>query len=357
MSTVVDDAANGSGTAAVVAEPVVTVLDAPAPEAAPAIDPTDRRALVKQAFVAQTNRGKHAVNQPRVDGKFAGPPQLPAQQAQPVVPVGPTRPAMPKAYKLEHQKHWDAIPQEFAAAVHQRELDAEKGIVPLKQRAQEADELLSEFKPYEMLLKAEGSTPKQAIGSLLQTAALFRTGTPVQKAQSVAGIIRQFGIPLELLQQALSGQTPPQPAIDPQYSRLAQTVEQLQQQQLQQEERRSIAAIQEFASHPEHVHFDVVQERMLALLSSPHVLGVDVSTMTDQQKLKVAYDTAIRLDPALSAQAVASQQAQEQTVAQVQKANNAAVQVKGAPASGPAAATDPTDRRATIKNAMARANR
>jgi hypothetical protein len=88
-------------------------------------------------------------------------------------------------------------PAELQQAFAQRDADYEKGITSYKQRDAEARAITEQFAPYEWILRNEGSTPAQAIGPLLQTAALLRTGTPQQKSQAVAQMIQQFQIPLD----------------------------------------------------------------------------------------------------------------------------------------------------------------
>lgn len=335
-----------------------TSISAPAENAAPAISeatpptgPVDRREVLREEFKKAAdpqqqqpnNRGKHAPFQPRQQGKFVpGAPQFPV----------PQRPEMPKSLKLELKQHWESAHPELAADIVRREADYEKGIAQYKTEAQQAKEVLQEFEPYQWILKNEGATPKTAIGPLLQTAAIFRTGSPAQKAQSIVGIMRQFAIPMEHVQQMLSGNMQ-QPQADP-VSQIAQRVQQMeqswaQQQQAtaQQAEQRSLTVIQKFAT--EHPHFDALQDRILSLLQAPQILG-DISAMTEAEKLQVAYDTAIRLDPALSAQALAPQQAAHQAMQGVNKAKSAAIQVTGAPGSAvTGSANKITDRRELIR--------
>lgn len=290
------------------------------------------------------------------DGKFAPTaPQFPTpQQAQPVV----QRPPMPKSLKLELQPHWDTAPEPLLAAINQREQDYEKGVTPLKEKAKQADEVLNEFRPYEMLLKMENTTPSKAIGPLLQTAAILRTGTPAQKAHAVATTMRQFGIPIEHIQSILSGNGPPQPALDPQYSQLHQQVQQLTQAQQQQSEMRINRAITEFSGNPENKHFEAVQDRMAAFLSNPDTLPGFDPGMSEAERLRLAYDTSIYADPTVRAQVLAEQQAAQQQTQQasqqVVRAKQAAVQIKGSPAAGPAPKADPKDRRAVLANAFSR---
>src|SRR5437879_2434995 len=145
------------------AEPATPPASPPAE--APAKEPPNRREIIAKAF----QKAPPAPRQPT--GQFAPkPPETPPGRHQDATKT-PPRPAMPKSLKKDLQTHWDAAPVELLSAIEQREADYEKGVGGYRQKAQEAEDLLNEFKPYEMMLRTEGATPKQAIASLLQTAA------------------------------------------------------------------------------------------------------------------------------------------------------------------------------------------
>lgn len=347
--------------------PAPAAVESAAPPPAAAVtpaanaEPKSRHDVIREAFSKPpTNRGKHAAFQPRAEGKFApGAPVIPPEQA----PAAPTRPALLKSLKKEIEPHWNAAPPELLNAFTQREADYEKGIAQYRTQAEQASAVLDQFRPYEWMLRNEGATPQTAIAPLLQTAAILRTGTPAQKAQSVAQVMQQFGIPVEHIQQLFgqqqNGAQPP--VMDPQYNELAQQVHNLrqaQQQNEQQQNQRAMSVIEQFAADPAHQHFASLQPKMLALLQAPHLMGQDVQFMSEREKLKLAYDTALRLDPQLSAQATAQQQAAaaHQARATAQAAANtakaAAVQVQGAPGAPLATAINPQDRRAVIANAL-----
>ena len=217
-------------------------------------------------------------------------------------------------------------------------------------------QITEQFAPYEWILRNENTTPAAAIGPLLQTAALLRTGTPQQKSQAVAQMIQQFQIPLDQVASYFNGETP-QPE-NTHYNQLAQQVQQLTQHITQsqyeaqkQNENRALSVIQQFAGDPANMHFEAVSDRMLQLLQAPQVLG-DTSQMSEREKLQLAYDTAVRLDPAIAQQFYAQQQQNTQAANQVQRAKTAAVQVRGAPGSSIGGAINQTDRRAVIANAL-----
>lgn len=262
---------------------------------------------------------------------------------------------MPKSLKLEMKTHWEKAPPELRQAIAQREADFERGINSYKQRDADAKAITEQFAPYEWILKNENATPATAIGPLLQTAALLRTGTPQQKSQAVAQMIQQFQIPLDQVSAYFNNEAP-QPQ-DNHYNQLAQQVQQLTQHITQQQyeaqkqnEGRALSVIQQFAADPANAHFEAVQDRMLSLLQAPNILG-DTSNMSEREKLQKAYDTAIRLDPQIAQSIYAQQQQSMQAQNQAQRAKAAAVQVRGAPAPSMNTANQ-TDRRAIIANAL-----
>ena len=330
--------------------------EVPAPEAPAVAEPQSRADTIREALAKTSsdpaNQGKPS--QPRDKGKFA--PKFPTGESQ--APNTPEKPRvdMPKSLRLELKDHWEKAPPELQQAFAQRDADYEKGITQYKTRDAEARAITEQFAPYEWILRNEGTTPAQAIAPLLQTAALLRTGTPAQKSQAVAHMIQQFQIPIDQVSAHLGGTAPVQQ--DSHYNDLAQQVQQLTQHITQQQyqaqksnENRALSVIQQFASDPANMHFEAVSDRMLQLLQAPQVLG-DTSQMSEREKLQLAYDTAVRLDPQLAQTLYAQQQQAAQATAQVQRARTAAVSVRGAPGGSVSPVLNQTDRRAVIANAL-----
>jgi len=312
-------------------------------------EPLSRAEVIREALKKDTKEPKEA--RAEKAPKFP----TPDRQEKPVVQA----PDMPKSLKLEMKAHWEKAPPELRQAIAQREADFERGITNYKSRDAEAKSITDLFQPYEWMLRNENATPATAIAPLLQTAALLRTGTPQQKSQAVAQMIQQFQIPLDQVASHFNGQPQQQ---DNHYNQLAQQVQQLTQHITQsqyeaqkQNESRALSVIQQFAADPANAHFEAVQDRMLSLLQAPNILG-DTGLMSEREKLQLAYDTAIRLDPAISQQMFAQQQQNLQAQSQAQRAKAAAVQIKGAPSAGLTTALNQTDRRAVIANALRTAN-
>ena len=327
-------------------EPEITSESAE-PKVETKAEPLSRAEVIREALKKDTKEPKEA--------RAEKAPKFPTPERQ----EKPQAPDMPKSLKLEMKAHWEKAPPELRQAIAQREADFERGINNYKSRDAEAKQITDLFQPYEWILKNEGATPASAITPLLQTAALLRTGTPQQKSQAVAQMIQQFQIPLDQIASHFNGQPQPQ---DNHYNQLAQQVQQLTQHITQsqyeaqkQNESRALSVIQQFAADPANAHFEAVQDRMLTLLQAPHILG-DTGNMSEREKLQLAYDTAIRLDPAISQQIFAQQQQNLQAQSQAQRAKAAAVQIKGAPSAGLTTALNQTDRRAVIANALRTAN-
>ena len=313
----------------------------------PKAEPLSRADVIREALKKDTKEPREA--------RAEKAPKFPTPDKQEKVQT----PDMPKSLKLEMKAHWEKAPPELRQAIAQREADFERGINNYKSRDAEAKQITDLFQPYEWMLRNENATPATAIAPLLQTAALLRTGTPQQKSQAVAQMIQQFQIPLDQIASHFNGQPQPQ---DNHYNQLAQQVQQLTQHITQsqyeaqkQNESRALSVIQQFAADPANAHFEAVQDRMLTLLQAPHILG-DTGLMSEREKLQLAYDTAIRLDPAISQQMFAQQQQNLQAQSQAQRAKAAAVQIKGAPSAGLTTALNQTDRRAVIANALRTAN-
>ncbi len=353
------------------------IIDAPAATDAPTTAPEPAkefpkpnetlRDTIRRAIKTPPPVGKERPRDVQ-SGKFVpANPAAPAPQ-QNVVPAAPSapvaaapppvvRPNMPKSLRMELQPHWEKSPQELQQAIIERESAFERGVAPLKEKAAQADRLLKQFQPYESMLKSVGSTPESAISEMLQFASIVNTGTAAQKAQALATTIRRSGVPLQHIQQFLSGQAAPQPMQNPQYNDLAQQVESLKAALDAQQIRQVNEVIKNFSARPANKYFNALEDRISAFLQYPATLGVDTSQMNEEQLLEAAYQAAIRLDPEISRQVAAEQQANAQARQQIEQSRNAAVLVHGAPESAPRAEPNRNDLRAVIKSAMRTAQR
>lgn len=145
------------------------------------------------------------------------PEHEPAKEEQPPTPP-PTKYRAPASWSEEERALWAKVPPEAQRAIARREAAIVAGL----KEAAPAKELASAFQqvtqPFAAMFQAEGVAPLQAVGSLLQQAAVMRVGEPALKARVMAGWIRQFGVPLEALAAELDGKgaAPQAPAYAPQ---------------------------------------------------------------------------------------------------------------------------------------------
>lgn len=265
-------------------------------------------------------------------GRFA--PKQDAVAAQPVTtqPVEADKPAAtastdgpPVSWKPEARELYAKADPALQAYIRQREAEQQQGVAKLKAelepKARFADEVWSSMAPYADMIRAEGGTPAAAVRDLLETAAIFRRGTPAQKQQALVQIASQFGVPLP---GAATPPTQQAPAFDP--AMIAQHVEQRVLTTVQQREQtaRLQAQIEAFAK--DRPHFQQLAPTMGKLIEAGIAADLDD-----------AYDRAMRLDPELFAKTQAEQSAKAEAEKRAKAEQDAAkkraagVSVTGAP--------------------------
>lgn len=251
----------------------------------------------------------------------------------------------PQSWRPDERELWAKVPAEVQRVIDRREREAAEAVRDSRPAKEFHGQFQQMLAPYAGLLASQGAQPLQAIGSLLQTSAALHMAPPVQKAQLVAQLIKNFGVPIDALDAALSGQAPTQTpgqqqSVDP--TAIAQQVRQqlmteMQQQRQQAEAQKHQAALAKFAET--HEFLDDLREPMSKLLEAG--LANDFED---------AYNKAASLDPHVSK--VLQQRAEAQRAnasqASTQRAKAAASSVRSQPASAPAR-VDPDDRRAQLE--------
>jgi ribonuclease E len=264
----------------------------------------------------------------------------------------------PQSWKPIAREKWAALPPEIQQEVlrresdftraHEQDADSRKGWAAFQQAVA----------PFEGMIRAEGSEPVAAVRSLLQTAAALRTAPPAMRAQIVAGMVRNFGVPIDALDAALAGgaggaggggpgtdgqagqataqyQTP-QAFRDPRVDTLLAQIQ-------RQEASRSQQSVQEFAAS--HEFFEDVRGEMADLIDAHRARGVELS-------LQQAYDKAVRMNDDVWQALQQRQQADAARKAQAstERAKAAASSVRSQPAAAPAAQSG-DDIRSTLEAA------
>jgi hypothetical protein len=117
------------------------------------------------------------------------------------------------------------------------------------------------IQPFHQYLAMQGTPPGQTIHTLLQTASNLQMGSPMQKAQTIAQLISQFGVDIGTLDNLLAGESVPhgtpndidqriQQAVAP-FQGYVQQMEQQRQREAQQQQGRLQTELQQFAAKNE----------------------------------------------------------------------------------------------------------
>ena len=232
----------------------------PKPAAAPAAN--DGRArddqgrfAPKTATPAPAAPAQQVLDQGQQQAPQAAQQQPGAQQANAPAPVTDLK--APASWTPQAREKWAGIDPEIKAEIHRRESEAGRVLQQSAQQRQFVDAFERLMQPYEMFIRAENSNPLAAVDNMMRTAAQLRVGTPAAKVDIVAGIIRNFGIDLPMLDQVLAGQQPQgmaqpgqqvQQFHDPRVDQLL-AMQQQQAQQAQQFEQQAIQqGLQQFAA-------------------------------------------------------------------------------------------------------------
>ena len=248
---------------------------------------------------------------------------------------GPKAFSAPKAWKPGPREHWDKLPGDVKSEIGRREREISIGMRESAESRRVASEFTTAIQPYMHFIEAEQSTPVQAVKNMMQTAAIFRTGTAQQKAQTAAHIIKNFGVDIPMLDSMLAGnhQSDPvqrqiQEGLAPVHA-LQQQIRQMQQQRAQEIDSSAAQTISQFGADPKNEFFDDVRETMADIL--------DLATQRGQSMgLQTAYDRAIMMHDDIS-QIVTQRKITEQAGKRSGPARQArarAVSVTGAPSLG-----------------------
>jgi hypothetical protein len=231
----------------------------------------------------------------------------------------------PKSLKKElADKHWATLAPELQDALLQRDADYEKGIEGYRTSAERGQAFEKIVSPYMATIQSLGATPEQAVGELLRSDYILRSGSPQQKMQMMAQIFRDYAIdPMQTFNYLQNGAPQIDPAIAPVYQEL-QTLRQQQERLVREQQERENQALTSEIERAKvgKEHFDAVRDDMAALLQAGRATDLDD-----------AYDKAIWARPDLRASLL--QQEREKAMesarstTQAARSQAAAVSVKG----------------------------
>jgi len=220
----------------------------------------------------------------------------------------------PKGLSPEAREAWKETPEAVRKELAKREADYERGIVKYAQNAKRAEAMDQVLQPYQQLFAMNGG-PGNTLPGLLQTASVLQMGAPAQKAELVANLIKQFGVDVRALDNALVGQKPPadmqkqselEQILNQRLQPLQQQLQQYQQRDQQQKEQEKQAIqqeLKEFAAG--HEFYDDVKNDMADLMEMSANRGRAMS-------MEEAYNIACSTHPSI-AKIMTARQAKEST--------------------------------------------
>lgn len=271
------------------------------------------------------------------------PPPTPQQEPASTQAQSPIQPAdkPPQSWKAGPRGKWATVDPEVRAEVIRREREHDRVLNESAQARNVVGQVMEAVRPYEARMRSIGVGPLEAIQRLFQVDHVLSSSPAPKAAQFMAHLIREYGIDIKELDNALAGQPP----VDPVASQIDQALQQrlaplnqfLQYQQYQQQaadyQRGQVAATevsqmaQDTAKYP---HFEAVRETMADLIDFNSSRGV-------YEGLDVVYNKSVAMNPELGAQA-ARQAVQSQAAAvnqRTQRALAASVSVSGSPGGSP----------------------
>ena len=182
----------------------------------------------------------------------------------------------PVGLSPEAREVWKDTPKAVQEALVQREKQFATGIQKYAEAAKRAEGMDRALQPYQQYLAMNGGP--EHIGALLQTGAGLQMGSPVQKAQTVAKLIKDFGVDISTLDSLLVGDAPPaqaqqqndtqmaiQQAMAP-YQQFMQQQQQQQQMAQQQQGQQVQSEVQAFATNPANEFYNDVKMDMADLM-------------------------------------------------------------------------------------------
>lgn len=234
------------------------------------------------------------------------PPEAPAGDAAPAErPARGRKPlSAPIGWTPELKQSFATLPEPVQKAIHAREVEVNRIFEETTASRRLAEHFVQTVQPYEALMKAEGAQhPLQAVQQLLNTAATLAMGSPVAKAQRIAGLIQHYGVDIETLDKALAGRMPEDPQeeklqrlldqkLQP-YQNFMQHVEQMQQGQKQQVQVQAQQLIDQFGNDPKNEFYEDVRHTMADFM--------DVAVQNGQpMTLDEAYQRACAITPSVA---------------------------------------------------------
>lgn len=257
-------------------------------------------------------------------------------------PEGEQKPVVtdraPNSWKPAVREHWAKLPSEVRAEVSRREKEILQGMSQVAQIRKFGNDFAQVIGPYSHLIRAQNSTPLQAVSNLMQTAAGLTTGSQEQKAAIISDIIHNYKVDLKMLDQVLSqhAQNPPayrnrqQPTNEappawaqPIFSFMTE-VQTARERREQEGQEKAAKDIEQFQDHP---FFDDLREDIADILE---MAANRNRTLTMEQAYKIAIDANPEIKKIIDQRAAATRNANGGD-SRITRARRAAKTISSAP--------------------------
>jgi len=283
------------------------------------------------------------------------------QEEEVQAPVGLKPPA---SWKPALREKFRELPADVQGEILRREVDMSRGMEIVAEARRFKQEFDNKVAPYQAEMASRGVTAMDAFDNYLSTAYKLRHSPPAEKAALVGGLIQQYGVSIEMLDQVLTNQqnvgpgngaVPPgdpnvTAAIQHAMAPYQQFMEGVQQNQIQSAEQMQTDIRSEITAFSQDVKNEFYEDVKLEMASFLEAAAMRSQNMTLQE----AYDRAILLRPDL-AELVAQRKLQSEADARSTAAAAAKAKAVGVQGSSPdtgAGRSQPASLRGAIEAAM-----
>jgi hypothetical protein len=209
----------------------------------------------------------------------------------------------PQSWSPKLREDFGKLPANVQAQINKRETEMSTFLNEGAESRKFGDRMNQTLQPFQAVMSAHGTTdPVQAVQGLMETATTLQMGTPQQKAQKLADMVQHYGIDIQALDNALSGQ----PHVSTEQSQLEKMLEQ------------KLAPMQEFMSSvqqnqqsSQHQVQQNAQTEVGTFEQTAEFIGDVRNDMADlldmaakrgqEMSLQQAYDKACAINPEISA--------------------------------------------------------
>lgn len=256
------------------------------------------------------------------------------------------------------------LPADVQGEILRREVDMSRGMEIVAEARKFKQEFDNKVAPYQAEMASRGVTAMDAFDNYLSTAYKLRHAPPAEKAALVGGLIQQYGVSVEMLDQVLVNQQNLGPgngaapmgdpnvtyAVQQAMAPYQQFMDSIQQNQLQSAEQMQTDIRSEITAFSQDANNEFYEDVKLEMATFLEAAAQRNQNMTLQE----AYDRAILLRPDL-AELVAQRKLQSEADARNAAAAAAkakAVGVQGASPDTGAGRSQPASLRGAIEAAM-----